>query len=352
MSGPRVMIVDDSALMRQLLTSVLTEEGCTVVGSAPDPVSAAQRIIQLKPDVLTLDVEMPRMNGLDFLARLMRNTPLPVVMVSSLTERGAETTLRALELGAIDFITKPKLDVTAGTEALGKELAAKVKMAARTKVQRRTGLPTEHERSAPKLSPQLIQTTDRVICLGASTGGTEALKEVLCGLPPDSPGIVIVQHMPEKFTSQFAARLDQLTSLHVAEAADGDRIIAGHAFIAPGNRHLRIVRSGATYKLALSDESPVAHHRPSIDVLFESAAKALGRNAVAAILTGMGADGARGMKLMRDAGARTIAQDEASCIVYGMPKEAVAHGGVEQVLPLKKIASGLLAMAGKGPVSN
>lgn len=345
MSAPRVMIIDDSALMRQLLTTLLAERGCQVVGSAADPVSAAQRIPQLKPDVLTLDVEMPRMNGLDFLARLMRTAPLPVVMVSSLTEKGAETTLRALELGAVDFVTKPTVDVSAGTEALADEIAKKVRMAAKTQVRRRVGPPPAQAAPASKMDPKVIRTTDRVICIGASTGGTEALKEVLCALPADAPGVVIVQHMPEQFTKQFAERLDQLTALHAAEAVHGERVMAGHIYLAPGNRHLRIGRSGATYTLALSDEAPVGHHRPSVDVLFHSAAQALGRNAVAAILTGMGADGAQGMKAMRDAGARTVAQDEATSVVYGMPKEAVALGGVEQVLPLKNIARALLQLA-------
>lgn len=345
MGSPRVMIVDDSALMRQLLTSILTNEGCEVVGSAGDPMTAVRKLSQLKPDVLTLDVEMPRMNGLDFLARLMRNSPMPVVMVSSLTEQGAETTLRALELGAIDFVTKPKIDVEAGTTALGRELASKVRMAAETRVGRRVARPAGNEAPAAKSAPRLIRTTDRVICLGASTGGTEALREVICAMGPDSPGVVIVQHMPEKFTQQFAARLDKLSALHVSEATEGVRVMPGHVYVAPGNRHLRIERSGAMYVLQLSDEAPVGHHRPSIDVFFESAARSVGRNAVAAILTGMGADGARGMKALRAAGARTVAQDEATCVVYGMPKEAVAMGGVEQVVPLKSIASTLLVLA-------
>ncbi len=347
MSGPRVLVVDDSALMRQLLTNILSNEGCDVVGTASDPKVAVQRLQQLKPDVLTLDVEMPHMNGLDFLARLMRNAPMPVVMVSSLTDRGAETTLQALELGAVDFVTKPKLDVSAGTHALAEELGRKVRTAATVRVARRQAAPQLAE-LRPKLEPALIHTTDRVLCLGASTGGTEALTEVLCGLPPDAPGVVIVQHMPERFTKQLAARLDRVTSLHVTEATHGVRVLPGHAYIAPGNRHLRIVRSGATYVLSLSDEPPVDHHRPSIDVFFESAARAVGHNAVAAILTGMGADGAEGLKLMRDAGARTIAQDEASCVVYGMPKEAVALGGVERVVPLKGVASAMLKFAREG----
>ena len=351
MSGPRVLIIDDSALMRQVLQRILTEGGCEVLGVATDPVNAIKRLATMKPDVITLDVEMPNMNGLDFLQRLMRNMPTPVVMVSSLTERGAETTLRALELGAVDFVTKPKLDMRDGLLAQGHELVEKVKAAARVRVGRRvSGITSAPTTTTPvparPRSPQpLIQTTDRVICLGASTGGTEALREVLCALPPDAPGIVIVQHMPEKFTSQFAQRLDTLTAIHVSEAKHGERVLPGHAYIAPGNRHLRIVRSGAAYTLSLSDEPPLAHHRPAIDLFFESAAVALGRNAVAGLLPGMGADGARGMKVMHDAGARTVAQDEATCIVYGMPKEAVAMGGVDQVLPLGRIAAALMDFA-------
>lgn len=343
---PRVLVIDDSALMREVLQRILTEGGCEVVGTASDPLIAIRRLGSLKPDVITLDVEMPNMNGLDFLSRLMRNMPTPVVMVSSLTEKGADTTLRALELGAVDFVTKPKIDLRDGLVAQGRELLEKVRTAAGVKLARRAApTPTGPAMPVARMTPRpFIHTTDKVICLGASTGGTEALKEVLCALPPDAPGIVIVQHMPEKFTSQFAQRLDTLTSLHVSEAKDGERVLPGHVYIAPGNRHLRIIRSGAAYLLRLSDEAPLAHHRPAIDLMFESAATALGPNAVAAILTGMGADGARGMKLMHDAGAKTIAQDEATSVVYGMPKEAAAMGGVDTVLPLGRIAHALMEL--------
>jgi two-component system chemotaxis response regulator CheB len=346
MPGPRVMVVDDSALMRQVLTSVLEQGGCEVVATASDPTIAAKKLADTHPDVITLDVEMPRVNGLEFLARLMRHQPTPVVMVSSLTQRGADVTLRALELGAVDFVTKPSLDLQQGMQGLARELNEKVRAAASSRSARvaRTAQPATPVPVA-KVASAHINTTQRVICLGASTGGTEALKQVLCALPPDSPGVVIVQHMPEQFTRYFAERLDSMCSLRVAEAAEGMRVLPGHAYVAPGNRHLRIRRSGAEYTLHLSDDERVHHCRPAVDVLFESAARALGPNAIAAVLTGMGADGAAGLKRMRDAGARTLAQDEASCVVYGMPKEAVAAGGVERVMSLEKIGPAIVELS-------
>jgi len=358
----RAFIIDDSALMRQLLTSILSSDpSIQVVGTAPDPVSAWRKIKELEVDVLTLDVEMPRMDGLTFLDKLMQHRPMPVVMVSSLTERGCSTTIRALELGAVDFVTKPKLDLAAGTEALGGEICTKVKMAARARVRRRAAVAagattsaTEGGSGAARASAgqwhgaSFAEATHRVVCIGASTGGTEALRVLLTALPADSPGIVIVQHMPEKFTRSFADRLNELCRIEVREAQDGDRVRPGLALIAPGSRHMRIARSGAEYRVQVVMEEPVNRHRPSVDVLFESAARALGPNAVAVMLTGMGNDGARGMKLMRDAGARTIAQDEETCVVFGMPREAIQAGAVEQILPLESIAMATLSAAAQG----
>ncbi|BCS31899.1 chemotaxis response regulator protein-glutamate methylesterase [Luteitalea sp. TBR-22] len=338
----RVLIVDDSALIRQLLTQILqSDPDIEVVAAVPDPVAAVERLKHERVDVITLDVEMPRMDGLTFLEKLMRAWPIPVLMVSSLTERGCATTLRALELGAVDFVTKPKIDVRAGIEELGQQILAKVHDAARAKVRRR-----ESGAAAPvKVLPNtqaLINSTHKVIAIGASTGGTEALREVLQVLPADSPGIVVVQHMPETFTRSFAERLDTLCQIKVKEAADGDRILPGHALIARGNIHMEVRRSGAIYSVRLVDSPPVNRHRPSVDVLFDSCARYLGANAVGVILTGMGNDGARGMRAMHDAGAFTIAQDEASCVVFGMPKEAIAAGGVDEILPLSRVAPGML----------
>jgi two-component system, chemotaxis family, protein-glutamate methylesterase/glutaminase len=357
MAAPRrtnVFIIDDSALMRQVLTSILSSDpSLHVVGTAPDPVSAWRKIKDAEVDVITLDVEMPRMDGLTFLDKLMQNRPMPVVMVSSLTERGCQTTIRALELGAVDFVTKPKLDLQDGTTALGSEIISKVKLAARVRVRRRAGSAAMGGEAAPAAHAPAVQwsgaafaeATHRVICIGASTGGTEALRVVLTALPADSPGIVIVQHMPERFTKSFADRLNELCRINVREAVDGDRVMPGLALIAPGNKHMRIRRSGAEYRVEVVMEDPVNRHRPSVDVLFESAARALGPNAVAVMLTGMGNDGARSMKLMRDAGARTIAQDEATCVVFGMPREAIEAGAVEEVLPLESIAGTMLRAA-------
>ncbi len=354
-SKTRVLVVDDSALIREILTEILQSAGdLEVVGTARDPYSAWEKIQRLRPDVLTLDVEMPRMDGITFLQRLMRVRPLPVLMVSSLTEAGCETTLRALELGAIDFVSKPKIDVAQGTQDLGAEIIEKVRIAAHARPRTPgSARPTSGATAGqgPRLDAQrpprpapLIASTHKVLALGASTGGTEALRVVLAALPADAPGTVIVQHMPETFTKGFANRLDGLCRIHVKEAQDGDRILPGQALIAPGNRHMSVVRSGAAYIVRLSDDDPVNRHRPSVDVLFDSCARALGRHAVGAIFTGMGNDGARGLLAMRDAGAATIAQDEATCVVFGMPREAIERGAAQQILPLDDIAPELLRL--------
>jgi two-component system chemotaxis response regulator CheB len=346
----RVLIVDDSALMRKMLTVLLGRDPqIEVIGAVADPFFARDKIKALNPDVLTLDVEMPRMDGLTFLEKLMRARPMPVVMVSSLTESGCETTLRALELGAVDFITKPKVDLREHMDEIAEEIIAKVRAASSARV-----IPRERREPAA-ISPgvaarspvhgAMIRTTDRVIAVGASTGGTEALKDFLTMLPASAPGIVIVQHMPEKFTKSFAERCDQLCTVRVKEAADGDRVIPGHVLIAPGNYHMALRRNGAQYFVKVYLDPPVNRHRPSVDVLFESAAECAGRNAVGVIMTGMGADGAKGLLRMKQAGARTIAQDEASCVVFGMPKEAIALGAADYVLPLPLISYKALELA-------
>ncbi len=342
----RVLIIDDSALVRQVLTEILgSDRGIEVVGAAPDPYVAREKIKALNPDVLTLDVEMPRMDGLTFLRNLMRLRPMPVVMVSSLTEKGAEVTLDALELGAVDFVSKPKLDVAHGLREYAEEITAKVKAAARVPVQvlDRAAAP------APRLSADAIvsrkpgkkmfHTTDKIIAVGASTGGTEAIRALLEALPPDAPGIVVAQHIPAAFSRPFAERMDRSSALTVAEATDGAPILPGHVYIAPGDRHLLVERSGARYLCRLDEGPPVNRHRPSVDVLFRSVAVNAGPNAVGVILTGMGADGAQGLLEMRETGAFTIAQDEKSSVVWGMPGEAVRREAVERVLPLHKIAA-------------
>jgi len=341
----KILIVDDSALMRQILTEILSRDPTLeVVGSAADPYAAREQIIRLAPDVVTLDVEMPRMDGLTFLEKLMRAHPLPVVMVSSLTERGCETTWRALELGATDFVTKPKLDVQTGTMQMAQEIIDKVKAAARAKVRPATRIPVlkPAPRPLPASAALSFRATHKVVAIGASTGGTEAIREVLARMPADAPGIVMVQHMPEKFTASFAERLNSLSKVNVSEARDGDRVLPGHALLAPGNFHMEVARSGAECRVRVFAADPVNRHRPSVDVLFASCARQLGGNAVGVILTGMGADGAKEMAAMRRAGAHTIAQDEESCVVFGMPKEAIAMGGAAEVLPLDRIAPGIL----------
>jgi two-component system, chemotaxis family, protein-glutamate methylesterase/glutaminase len=345
MERTKVLIVDDSALVRQLLTELISHDpALEVVGVASDPYAAWEKIKSLRPEVLTLDVEMPRMDGLAFLERLMRARPMPVLMVSSLTEKGCENTLRALELGAVDFVTKPKIDIKNGTIGLADEIIAKIKIAARARVRPAQKLGARDEARLSALRTEaLARSTQKVVAIGASTGGTEALREVLTALPADSPGIVIVQHMPEHFTRAFAQRLDGLSQIRVQEARDGDRILPGHALIAPGNYHMRVVRSGANYNVEVFIAEPVNRHRPSVDVLFYSCARHLGRNAIGVLMTGMGGDGARGLLAMRQVGARTLAQDEATSVVFGMPKEAIELGAVGEVLALNRIAEAVVS---------
>jgi two-component system chemotaxis response regulator CheB len=336
----KVLIVDDSALMRKLLTEILrADPDLEVLGAAHDPFVARDMIRQTTPDVITLDVEMPRMDGLTFLRNLMRLRPTPVVMISSLTERGADTTLAALELGAVDFVAKPKLDIAHGVANLGAEIIEKVKLAAGARVgvlQPRAALGTQ-----PAPRNLLRQTSEQVVAIGASTGGTEAIARILEVLPADGHGVVIVQHIAAHFARRFTERLSMLGAVAVQEASDGEPILRGHVYVAPGDRHLRVVRSGARYLCAISDEPAVNRHRPSVDVLFASVARAAGRNAIGALLTGMGADGAEGLLAMRASGARTIAQDRDTSVVWGMPGEAVKRDAACEVLPLDQIAARL-----------
>jgi two-component system, chemotaxis family, protein-glutamate methylesterase/glutaminase len=352
----RVVIVDDSALIRQLLTEIINDTpDLEVVGAAPDPLVAREMIRSLSPDVITLDVEMPKMDGLSFLEKLMRLRPMPVVMISSLTDTGAETTLRALELGAVDFVSKPKFDVGRGVRDYAQEITDKLRAAARAKVRKLAPMTVDPAQSADAVLPlkQRVQhvSTEKLIVIGASTGGTEAIREVLAGMPQDCPGILITQHMPAAFTRSFASRLNNVCRITVKEAEDGERVLPGHAYIAPGDAHLLLRRSGASYVTELSDGPPVNRHRPSVDVLFRSAANHAGRNATAIILTGMGKDGAAGMLEMKQAGACTIAQDEATCVVFGMPREAIACGAVEEILPLKQIAARAIGPLGTNRVT-
>jgi two-component system, chemotaxis family, protein-glutamate methylesterase/glutaminase len=350
----KVLIVDDSALIRSVLKEIIeSHKDLKVVGAAPDPIVARELIKQLNPDVITLDVEMPRMDGLGFLEKLMRLRPMPVVMISSLTERGSDVTLRALELGAVDYISKPKLDISRGLQEYSQEIADKIRAAAKAHVKKAVSADVQKSLSADAVLPSLanrIASTEKLIIVGASTGGTEAIKDFLVKLPPDCPGIAVTQHMPEAFTKSFAARLDSLCKISVKEAEQGDRILPGHAFIAPGHSHLLVKRSGANYVCELSDGPPVNRHRPSVDVLFRSAANVVGKNAIGVILTGMGKDGAAGMLEMKQAGAYNFSQDEATCVVFGMPKEAIAAGGVDEIVPLPQMAAkvmGYLATLGQ-----
>ena len=356
----KVLIVDDSALVRSLLTDILrADPGIEVVGVASDAHIAREKIKALNPDVLTLDVEMPKMDGITFLKNLMRLRPMPVVMVSSLTERGADVTLDALALGAVDYLSKPKIDLAVTLKDYGDELIDKIRAASKASVRaldpRRaatiaTNMATKAAHSTdavlPKAPPpKQLRTTDRIIAIGASTGGTEAIKEVLMRLPPDSPGVVIAQHIPKAFSGPFAKRMNSCCHVTVYEAEDGQQVLAGHAYIAPGDKHLMVVRDGARYVCRLDDGVPVNRHKPSVDVLFRSVAQNAGRNAIGAILTGMGKDGARGLKEMLDAGSRTIAQDEATSVVWGMPGEAVTLGAAQYVLALENVAGKILSLA-------
>ncbi len=340
----RVVVVDDSALVRGLLAEIINRAGDMIcVGAASDPLVARETIRALNPDVITLDVEMPRMDGLDFLQRLMRLRPMPVVMVSTLTERGADTTLRALELGAVDFVAKPKIGVADGLQRLAEDIVDKIRAAARAQVRRSTPpTPAAASAAAPVVSALGHLSTEKIIFIGASTGGTEATKEVLMALPADAPAVMITQHMPSGFTASYAARLNSLCALRVSEARDAERVLPGHAYIAPGGLHLSVERSGANYLARVRDSAPVNRHRPSVEVLFESAARVVGRNALGVMLTGMGGDGAQAMRAMREAGAFNLCQDEASCVVFGMPREAIAAGAANEVLPLAQIAPRLL----------
>jgi two-component system chemotaxis response regulator CheB len=306
-----------------------------VVGVAPDPLAARDIIRQTNPDVLTLDVEMPKMDGLDFLEKLMRLRPMPVVMVSTLTERGSEITMRALELGAVDFVTKPKISIQSGMQEYADVIADKIRAAARARVRQRTAAPVAT--SALPMLGNTLASSEKLIIIGASTGGTEAIKEFLMQMPSDCPGILIVQHMPEGFTRSFAQRLDGLCKISVRESAGDERVLPGHAYLAPGHSHLSLARSGANYMTKLDQGPPVNRHRPSVDVLFRSAALHAGRNAVGVILTGMGKDGAAGMLEMKQAGAWNVAQDEASCVVFGMPREAIAVGATHEVGPIQAL---------------
>ncbi|MFA5216300.1 chemotaxis response regulator protein-glutamate methylesterase [Sulfuricurvum sp.] len=334
----RVLIVDDSATARAVLHDILdSEPTIQVVGTASDAYIARDKIVELRPDVVCLDVEMPRMDGITFLKRLMHYMPIPVVMVSSLTQSGAKTTLAALEAGAVDFVAKPHSHIYDGKEEMRDELIAKIKSASKAKV---------HQHILRDMgqanTTSLVETTNKILAIGASTGGTEALKDVLMGLPRNAPGTIVVQHMPANFTGPFAERLNSLCAMEVREARNGDSITPGLVLIAPGDYHMVVRRSGARYYVEIGSGDKISGHRPSADVLLNSVAKIAGANAIGVILTGMGADGAKGLLAMRNAGAKTLGQDEASCVVYGMPKVAYEIGAVEKQLPLHKIANGIL----------
>jgi len=343
----KVLVIDDSALIRSLMKQIINSHAdMEVVGQAPDPITARDMIKQLNPDVLTLDVEMPRMNGLEFLEKLMRLRPMPVVMVSSLTEKSNEVTLKALELGAVDFVTKPRIGVIDGMNEQIAEIGEKIRSAARARVHRHA-LGSEKVATPRPLAGTYLNTTEKLVFVGSSTGGTEALKELLSRMPASAPGMLITQHMPETFTNSFAQRLNGLSAMTVKEAENNERILPGHAYIAPGHSHLLVKKNGAYYYTELNKADPVNRHRPSVDVLFHSAAEVAGQNALGVILTGMGKDGAQGMLAMRQARAYTIAQDEASCIVFGMPKAAIDIGAAMEVAPLRDIAARVLDRLGQ-----
>jgi two-component system chemotaxis response regulator CheB len=344
--------VDDSAVVRQVLTANLSQDpGIKVIGAVPDPIFAMAKMQVQWPDVIVLDVEMPRMDGITFLKKLMAERPTPVVICSTLTEKGAKTTMQALAAGAVSIVTKPKVGLKQFLQEDSESLVVAVKAAARANPRRLvasvTAVPVQAKLTADAILSATFhamdETTDRVVAIGTSTGGTQALEVVLTALPRVCPGIVIVQHMPEKFTAAFADRLNGLCRIEVREAVNGDRVLPGRALIAPGGRHMLLKRSGAQYHVEIVDGPPVSRHRPSVDVLFRSVAKCAGKNALGIIMTGMGDDGARGLKEMHDMGARTVGQDEDSCVVYGMPKEAAKLGAVNRELPLAKIAYEIVA---------
>ena len=337
----RVLIVDDSAMVRKIFSQELGKDpAINVVGTAPDPYIARDKILELNPDVITLDIEMPRMDGVTFLRKLMRHHPMPVIIVSSLTQKGGDLALEALQAGAVDVMCKPGAAYSVGD--MSTQLRDKIKAAARVDVTKRAAQARD---AAPVKRLAMTRTTNKVIAIGASTGGTEALERVLVALPSNAPGIVIVQHMPEHFTRSFSERLNQKCAIAVREAKDGDTVVPGLALIAPGNYHMVFGRSGARYFVQVKSGPLVGRHRPAVDVLFKSVARFAGANAVGVIMTGMGHDGAAGMKLMHDAGAPTIAQDEATCVVFGMPNEAIKLGGVDHTLPLDTIPGKILKLA-------
>jgi len=354
-----VLVVDDSALVRKLLSEVLNSDpDIEVIGTAIDPYQAREKIKKLKPDVLTLDVEMPRMDGVTFLKNLMRLHPMPVVMVSTLTEQGAQVTLEALELGAVDFVAKPKIDLSNTLSDYAEEIIEKVKVAAAVNVNalvrekpvlqdvaKKLTADAVLAKRDPEAIPSHLKTTDKIIAIGSSTGGTEAIKDVLSRLPADCPGIVITQHIPASFSGPFAERVNGVSALDVCEAEDGQQILPGHAYIAPGDKHLIVERSGARFYCKLNDGPAVSRHKPSVDVLFRSVAQNVGANAIGIMLTGMGDDGAKGMLEMKEAGAFNFVQDEKSCVVWGMPMQAIKIGAAELQVPLLKIAAKLMTLS-------
>jgi two-component system chemotaxis response regulator CheB len=351
----KVLVVDDSALIRALLSEIINQEDdMEVVATARDPLIARDKIRELKPDVLTLDIEMPNMDGLEFLEKLMRLHPLPVLMISTLTAQGATSTLRALELGAIDYIHKPKLDVKNKIVEYAAKITEKIRTVAQAKVHPLHGSSISKSTTKPiKIQPiakgkvdTKSQEREKLIVIGASTGGTEAIKEILMEMPANCPPILVVQHMPEGFTKSYAARLDSLCQIAVNEAVHGEKIRAGRAYLAPGGFHLSILRTGTSYICQVTEDAAVNHHRPSVDVLFHSVAKQAKSEVIGIILTGMGKDGAAGLKVLHDLGSQTFAQDEKSCVVFGMPKEAIARGAVDEVMPLDKMASRILLHLG------
>jgi two-component system chemotaxis response regulator CheB len=338
-AAPNVFIIDDSALVRQVLTETLRSENISVIGTAPDPIFARQKMEKNWPDVILLDMEMPRMDGMTFLKQLMQERPTPVIVCSTLTEKGAQLSVDAMSAGAVSVLTKSSVGVREGLRDLKDQLIRAIREASQARPTRRQAAPPISTATQKPQAPQPLsyRTTDRVVAIGTSTGGTQALEAVLSALPADAPGILVVQHMPEKFTAAFATRLNSVCRIEVREAKDGDRVHAGLALVAPGGRHMELVRSGAQYRVKIFDGPHVTRHKPSVDVLFRSVAQAAGHNSTGIIMTGMGDDGARGLKAMKEKGAATLAQDEASCVVFGMPKEAIKLGAVDIVTPLKKI---------------